>query len=223
MVGVEKGLHCLADSVRDGGIALAACLSSTMLQPLHDRSLQSLKAILHVAEPETLNVLELGSGCGLVGIAFASVRPKCRILLTDLPDAMDILDYNISHSQLAVGAVVEKLVLDWDDKLPTSVMQEQYGLILVSECTYNEITIPALVRTLSVLIAQSPAASVVVGTKVRHSSEAVFFNLMSEIGFVVVEQLAIPLPDLQMELNEQCLENVDVYVFCKRLDASSAC
>lgn len=183
-----------------------------MLHPLHRKSPQSLKSLSHIAQPETLNVIELGSGCGLVGITLAALRPKCHILLTDLPEAMDILGYNISQSQPALGSKVEQMVLDWDDKLPPSVAPERYDLVLVSECTYNDRSIPALVKTLFALAGGSPAAVFVVATKVRHCSEAVFFDLMSHSGFVEVERLSIPLPDPQKKASGQDLEHVDVYI-----------
>ncbi|MCJ1269890.1 hypothetical protein MMC22_009783 [Lobaria immixta] len=203
----------IARHVWDGGIALAACLSSTMLQPLHKNLPESLKPLLHLDQPETLNVIELGSGCGLVGIALASVRPKCRILLTDLADAMNILDYNVSQSRPALDSTIAHMVLDWDDELPSSVAQERYGLIVVSECTYNENSIPALVRMLSALAARSPSALVVVATKVRHFSEAIFFILMSDVGFIEIEQLSIPLSRPQKENSEEMHETVDVHIF----------
>ena len=185
-----------------------------MLHPLHRKSPPSLKSLLHIAQPAALNVIELGSGCGLVGIAFAALRPKCHILLTDLPEAMDILGYNISQSQPAMGSKMEHMVLDWDDTLPPSVAQERYDLILVSECIYNDRSIPALVRTLSALASGSPASVIVVATKVRHCSEAVFFDLMSHSGFLEVDRLSIPLPDPQKKASGQDLENVDVYILC---------
>lgn len=189
---------------------MAACLSSTILGT---KSPQSLTSLLHIAQFELINVIELGSGCGLVGIALASLRHKCHILLTDLPDAMDILDYNILRSKPASESKIEHRVLDWAEPLPADITEQQYDLILVSECTYNENSIPALVKTLSALVAQSPAAVVVLGTKVRHFSERVFFDMMSDAGFVELEQKSIELPDPQKKMTEQKLEMVDVYCF----------
>lgn len=188
---------------------MAACLSSTILGT---ESPQSLTSLLHIARFELINVIELGSGCGLVGIALATLRHKCHILLTDLPDAMDILDYNILRSKPASESKIEHRVLDWAEPLPAAITEQQYDLILVSECTYNENSIPALVRTLSALVAQSPAAVVVLATKVRHFSERVFFDMMSDAGFVELEQRSIELPDPQKK-SEQRLEMVDVYCF----------
>lgn len=189
---------------------MAACLSSTILGT---ESPQSLKSLLHIAQFELINVIELGSGCGLVGIALATLRHKCHILLTDLPDAMDILDYNISRSKPALESKIEHRVLDWSEPLPATITEQQYDLILVSECIYNENSIPALGKTLSALAAQSPAAIVVLATKIRHFSERVFFDIMSDAGFVELEQRSIELPDPHKKKTEQRLEMVDVYCF----------
>lgn len=189
---------------------MAACLSSTILCT---ESPQLLKSLLHIAQFELINVIELGSGCGLVGIALATLRHKCHILLTDLPDAMDILEYNILRSKPASESKIEHMVLDWAEPLAAAITEQQYDLILVSECTYNEISIPALVKTLSALAKQSPDAVVVLATKVRHVSERVFFDMMSDTGFVELEQRSIELPDPQKTKNEQNMEIVDVYCF----------
>lgn len=189
---------------------MAACLGSTIL---HTESPKSLKSLLDIAQFELVNVIELGSGCGLVGIALATLRHKCHILLTDLPDAMDILGYNILRSKPASESKIEHMVLDWAEPLPATITEQQYDLILVSECTYNEISIPALVKTISALAAKSPAAIIVLATKVRHFSERVFFDIMSDTGFVELEHRSIELPDPQKKKNEQIMEIVDVYCF----------
>ena len=165
-----------------------------------------------------LSVLELGSGCGIVGICFAKLLYRSDVLLTDLPEAMEILALNIATAEksLASETTLNRLPLDWECPLPLAVRDRRYDLVLVSDCTYNSDSLPALVRTLSAIILQSPETLIIVSMKVRHSSEAVFFELMLDAGTVSIGHDIIALPDDVREQQGQELENVEIYTFCNR-------
>ena len=197
---------------RDAGIALTAFLSDIVLQPKRSSVVVNVLAETNSYRP---SILELGSGCGIVGLEVAQICSQCHVMLTDLPDAMEILSYNVSKvtgSNPAVGNVVTA-VLDWDDANPKIVYGHQYDLVVVSDCTYNADSIPALVRTLAAVIDKLPAALIVVSMKVRHDSEAVFFDLMAAAGLIIAEHSAITLPDQQRADSGQDLEVVDIYIF----------
>lgn len=57
-------------------------------------------------------VLELGAGTGLVGIV-ASVLGAGRVILTDLPYALDNARENVERNRLALKGKVEVMELDW--------------------------------------------------------------------------------------------------------------
>jgi len=61
---------------------------------------------------------------------------------------------------------------------------------------------PAFVQTISRLAMASPNAVVVVAMKMRHASEEVFFELMSEAGFATAESTPFPLPGDEEEGEE---------------------
>ena len=161
-------------------------------------------------------MLELGSGCGVVGICFAKLLYRSDVLLTDLPEAMEILALNTAAAEksLASDTILNQLPLDWECPLPSKVRDTRYDLVLVSDCTYNADSLPALVRTLSAIILQSPETLIVVSMKVRHSSEAVFFELMLDAGTVSIGHDVIAIHDDVRERQGQELEHVDIYTFC---------
>lgn len=177
-----------------------------------------LNETLHATPPKTLRVLELGSGCGIVGITLAQAVPNCHVLLTDMPEAADIAQRNIAEAVPATRSLHSQVsfeVLDWEKPLPQSVQSKLLDIILVSECIYNPDSIPALVRTLAALLNRSPKAIIVVSTKVRHSSEAVFFDLMAKTRLVIGEHTSLPLPgDGGWNVDEP--EQVGVYIFHHR-------
>jgi hypothetical protein len=130
-----------------------------------------------------ISVVELGSGCGIVGIALAQLLPRCSVVLTDLEEAQDIASRNARIAKPAAGSTIRFAVLDWDEELSNGLRDQEYDLIIVSDCTYNADSLPALVQTLWALTEHSPNATVFVGLKRRHESEEVFFSLMTDAGF----------------------------------------
>ncbi len=163
------------------------------------------------ATHKKLNVIELGCGCGMVGIGLAQSVPNCNVILTDMPEAEEIATRNISCMNPATGSNATFEALDWEFPPPQSVRNRAFDIILVSECTYNSDTIPALVQTLSTLNKLSPKASVLISTKVRHSSEAMFFELMQKEDFVEASHTKLSLP--KDESSQEDPEVVHVYVF----------
>ncbi|MCJ1306452.1 hypothetical protein MMC25_000094 [Agyrium rufum] len=147
---------------------------------------RSLSEILS-KRPKTLRVLELGSGCGVVGIAFAQLVKKASVLLTDLPEAMPILQHNVSKAKgLAAQSTLQSQVLDWenDEALSQLLDVQKFDLILVSDCTYNTNSIPSLVKVLEKLVIGC-RPHIFLATKTRHDSENLFFDLMKEKGIEV--------------------------------------
>ena len=163
----------------------------------------ALRQALLNADERPLNVVELGSGCGIVGIAMAQLYPS-NVTLTDLPDAMDILEANIASAKTTKGSSLKALILDWFDQDPLRHLDGNPDLIALADCTYNADTIPALVHTLDVICSHHPAALIVVSLKRRHDSEAIFFESMSDTGFVLLDRLHLPQP------HEGCTEKASI-------------
>ena len=171
--------------------------------PLLDRSIRN-------ADPKMLSILELGCGCGMVGISIAQTVPDCHVFLTDMQEAQQVVERNLAAMENATSSSTVFLPLDWGAELPQMIKHQVFDLVLVSECTYNADTIPALVQTLCALGELSPQALVLVATKVRHSSESLFFDMMKETPFVQTNHTKLPLPRSN-DFEE--LEEVDLYVF----------
>lgn len=153
-----------------------------------------LQQVLQDQKGAPIHAVELGSGCGIVGIALAEMLPRCSVLLTDLFEAEDIATRNISAAKVAPNSRLEYLNLDWDEELPENIRSTQIDLILVSDCTYNPDSSPALVSVLYKLVLSSPNAIVLVALKRRHDSEAVFFDLMQSSSFSVLDKEYVALP-----------------------------
>lgn len=163
--------------------------------------------------PNKITVLELGSGCGVAGIAVAQLRPGCQVYLTDLAEAMDVLKSNIVKSVPAEGAGISQVILDWEEDLPVEIRSANFDLILVSDCTYNSDYVPALVRTLSAIADISPNILILISLKFRHPSEVILFELLSAARFSESCHVSIALPNRVRDTTSHAQESVEVYQY----------
>lgn len=206
---------------RDAGLLLSAYLATVYAptpNPLRQTPLPHLPTIQTTFARNNLNVLELGAGCGIVGLTLSHLLPNInKITLTDLPAASSILSKNLSSLSPCSTNTQIKLqhtILDWSLPLPPAIAFTSWDLILVADCTYNPDVVPDLVATLERLAdgngdgEGNKEVTVLLAMKVRHVSEMVFFELMEQGGWVVRESCKVGLPVLGGEGEE-----VEVFVF----------
>jgi len=165
---------------------------------------ECLKTLL---SKDKLDVLELGTGCGIVGITMAKRFPKAEVLITDMFEAEEIAEDNISMiaGQSRRDGSFAKVIyqnLDWENLLPESLRARNLDLILVADCTYNSDVVPDLVKTLAELVKYNQGVLILVAMKIRHYSEMVFFELMKEKNMIVLDKLVFPLPLLGQDAEE---------------------
>lgn len=173
--------------------------------------MQCLQERLQPGRKHIVRAVELGSGCGIVGIALAEMLPRCSVMLTDLPEVDEIVTRNLNYAQPASESTIDFRVLDWDAQPSADMSAQAIDLILVSDCTYNADSLPSLVRILDLLMRQSPDALILVALKRRHESEAIFFDLMEDALFMVTghDTVALPAPYSEQEM-------IEIYLFGRR-------
>ncbi|OOO14307.1 Methyltransferase-16 [Aspergillus oryzae] len=130
-----------------------------------------------------LRVIELGSGC-------------------DLPEVEEIVTQNIAVAKPTSSSNLEYRTLDWDEALPDDLCNNSIDLVLVSDCTYNADSLPALVSVLDRLVQSSPNAIILVALKRRHDSETVFFELMQSSGLSNLHHDSMKLPSQHDQLDQ---------------------
>ncbi|EIW66798.1 hypothetical protein TREMEDRAFT_70051 [Tremella mesenterica DSM 1558] len=159
---VEQTSFDLDKKIWDSGLALSAWLWQLLRSSLSTKNkyAQSLVCdILEVLRSEGGEVLELGSGTGLVSIALSLAmtqtdrRGVVKITATDLESAMDLMDENIALNQhLYESVVLSAKVLDWERPLPPEIAQNRPRLVIAADVTYNTASFPSLLRTISSLL-----------------------------------------------------------------------
>lgn len=180
---------------RDAALAAIVCLQDA-IGSSDNCSMQQLCLRLKNKSNKPIRAIELGSGCGVVGLALAQMLPRCSVTLTDLAEVNDIMTRNLRVAQSAPESACDFKELDWEEELDgdEDMLKQPIDLILVSDCTYNADSLPSLVHVLSRLLQASPNAVALVSLKRRHESEAVFFDLMRRAAFTIIEQSVYPLP-----------------------------
>lgn len=210
---IEDAGDSIARHLWDGSQALAQVIDDTISLENATTPLPLLEYVLVSATYRRLNAIELGCGCGTVGIALAQSIPDCDVLLTDLPEVDSLVAANIARLNPAMNSKVAFHSLDWEAPLPKAVHSRNHDLIIVSECTYNTDTLQPLVNTLQALVTRSPKAVVIVSTKTRHDSEAAFFDLMKEAEFAQDGSMRMPLPGVPGSGYADWATDVGIHVF----------
>lgn len=234
----EEMGESMARHVWDGGLTTACFVANMILgqtaAPTISNSTTTAKAsslpmLANILQQNDgpLNIMELGCGVGILGLGVARIlgissqatAEKSTLLMTDLPDAEERTLANIARSadQTACSVMYENL--DWEDGkdgiFGPEVMSRAWDLVILSDCTYNDL-LPILVKTLSAVHAHSAQHSspantkILLSTKPRHSDEREFFDLMSKDGWSIEEEVKLPLPVLYDEA-----QTVEVYLFSK--------
>lgn len=168
---------------RDAGVGLVAFL--TYRQELESQMKESCNLLRR--QNAGLNIIELGTGTGVTGLAMSSMISDSTVTLTDVEEAKELVERNIAANPPAPGATAQFEVLDWDNPVHQSVLDIKFDLVMASDVTYNPDSGESLVKTISSIETVSRGAIVLVSMKERHPSERVFFERMNEAGFTIVE------------------------------------
>ncbi|KAG6009720.1 hypothetical protein E4U21_001468 [Claviceps maximensis] len=227
--------HSIARHVWDAGLVAMSAIAGTFKFPdLAPSQSSCMKRVHQILNQEGgVNVLELGCGVGILGLGVCAVYPKgtsdCTILMTDCHDAersarsnMGRLHQQRSGSNLGYAQVMYEN-LDWENgrrgRFGTRVQERRWDLIMLSDCTYNADSIPALVGTLSSVHnlnkdfypdGGSFTTKVFLATKPRHDDELVLFDMMAAEDWTIADKLVLSLPVLGREM-----ERVEMYLFEK--------
>lgn len=143
-----------------------------------------------------IRALELGSGTGLVGLAFAALRGKsATVHLTDLPEIVPNLAHNAAlNVELLTNteASVTTGVLDWSvtpSPLPTA--EQRFDVILAADPLYSPKHPKWLVDTIGPWLSRGLDARVVVEMPLRDAylpQVQEFRSRMIELGLAVVQE-----------------------------------
>ncbi|KAK5170906.1 Protein-lysine N-methyltransferase rrg1 [Saxophila tyrrhenica] len=165
------------------------------------KRLPLLKATLPALTSDSASeVLELGSGTGLVGLAAAAVF-QTSVLLTDLPAIVPNLERNVQTNVASInahGGSLQTAVLDWTEPeqlicndARTNAKAHSYQLILAADPIYSSDHPALLVNTISYHLSRNTEARVVIELPLREgyaSERQDLRNRLIGLGLRVLEE-----------------------------------
>ncbi|RAL48916.1 hypothetical protein DM860_001236 [Cuscuta australis] len=145
------------------------------------------KFLEHAVESEAISlhekkVVELGSGCGLVGCITAFLG--ARVILTDLPDRLRLLKKNVEanlYGDVKGSATVTELT--WGDELDPVLRNPLPDYVLGSDVIYSEAAVMDLLETLKDLC--SSHTTIVLAGELRNDAILEYFLEAVSKEFIV--------------------------------------
>ncbi|CAH8358109.1 unnamed protein product [Eruca vesicaria subsp. sativa] len=152
--------------------------------------------------------VELGTGCGVAGMAF-HLLGLTEIILTDMAQVMPALKHNLKRNKAALGKYLKTSIVSWSNRDQIAALNPPFDLVIAADVVYIEESVGDLVAAMGALVKDDGV--VLLGYQVR-SVEA--DKLFWEMCGVVFEVEKVPHGDLHPEY---AYEEADVYVFRKKV------
>ncbi|KAI9070877.1 hypothetical protein K1719_047167, partial [Acacia pycnantha] len=148
------------------------------------------------ANRRPLNILELGSGTGIVGIV-AAITLGANVTATDLPHVVPNIQFNANANAGVLasdGGVVNVAPLRWGHADDVEVIGRDFDLILASDVVYHDHLYEPLLQTLSMLLLgdRRKKTMFVMAHLRRWKKESVFFKKARKLFNVDVLHLDNP-------------------------------
>lgn len=119
------------------------------------------------------NIVEVGSGTGLVGLVAGALGGT--VWITDQAPLLDIMQQNVTLNNLQSCVSVHEL--NWGETPPSDIPPPE--LILAADCVYFEPAFPLLVQTLSEM-AVSGSTEILFCYKKRRKADKRFFTMLKK-------------------------------------------
>ncbi|GAX20482.1 hypothetical protein FisN_22Hh052 [Fistulifera solaris] len=152
------------------------------------------------------HVLELGAGCGVPGLAVATMGVASKVYLTDFnARTVNNLQHNVEINGLA--DCVEVLNMNWQDR--STWPQEKMDVVIGSDLIYQSDMAPLLATTLQQLVAHH-GRFLYAAPKEGRQGHADFLALMEQSGFQLLRETEPPSSYLENPLQNQ--DDEDFYL-----------
>ena len=156
---------------------------------------QDLEMLRHTTGKAVLRILELGAGCGYLGMTLASTQGHSdnpdEIILTDHAETTEWLRHNVNLNREILQGRVSVAVLEWGDESHMDAVESEFGkvdAIVGSDIIYDPKSQSALVKTL-----QRFAVPTFLGYPDRAGSSDFFDLLQRDADFEVEITPMLPL------------------------------
>ncbi|KAL1541857.1 protein N-lysine methyltransferase METTL21A-like [Salvia divinorum] len=196
------------------GLSFQLWPAAAALVSLLDR--QALPRLLLPADNRPLNILELGSGTGLVGIAAAALL-GAAVTATDLPHVLPNLQHNVDANAAALaprGGRVRVAALSWGDAAQMESVGGDFDVVLGSDVVYHDHLYEPLLQTMRfLLLGREREVVFVMAHLKRWKKESAFFKKANKFFHVEIVHRDSPSGGDRVGVN--------VYTFVRRTAAAA--
>ncbi|KAF5738160.1 protein-lysine methyltransferase METTL21B-like [Tripterygium wilfordii] len=157
---------------------LVTLLDNHRVDPTNIALSRTLSTVSKGLDHPKINILELGSGTGLVGIAAASIL-GANVTVTDLPHVISNLEFNIEANADILtlqGGSVRAKPLRWGEAEDVEKIGRDYDLIMASDVVYHQHLFEPLIETLRLLLGGEERMVFVMAHLKRWKKESAFFK-----------------------------------------------
>jgi len=134
--------------------------------------------------------LDLGSGTGIVGLAFVKCRPHCRAVLTDLAEALELLQENVNlnfandNNNLMVCELVWGQEI-FSNKIFQVLLSEKDIVVTGADIVYRRTIMQPLLKTLKQIIDLCPKAKLILSIQSIRTHMDEFLELALSQGWII--------------------------------------
>lgn len=136
------------------------------------------------------NVLELGAGCGVPGLAAAMASNAHTVIVTDLnATTVENLNYNVGLNQYGT-TLVTAAKIDWDD--PSTYPSEKVDFVIGSDLIYQKSIVPYLKKVVLGVLKEGEGTFLYVAPDTGRDGLPEFIETIKHDGFHLVSQHLAP-------------------------------
>ena len=136
-------------------------------------------------------VVEVGAGCGLLGIGLAAIKnPPRQVILAETSQVLKNIQRNLAKNRpLVENCAVRACALDWtrlrEDAAASDITRGCADVVLGTDVLFSPALVDPLLETLDFLLADKKKATIYICVQVRcAASHEKFFRMAAERFFV---------------------------------------
>ncbi|GAX25702.1 hypothetical protein FisN_14Lh010 [Fistulifera solaris] len=145
------------------------------------------------------NVLELGAGCGLLGLGLALANDSVHVTVTDTAQVVAQVHKNVTTNQLQQDSRIKVCAMDWtryqQDAIASSVTAHSFDTLVATDVLFSPELVQPLLETMQYFA--KPDACMYLCVQIRCAKvHALFLEQLGDFGWIgsdVTDELrAIP-------------------------------
>ncbi|KAF5732582.1 protein N-lysine methyltransferase METTL21A [Tripterygium wilfordii] len=151
--------------------------------------------------------VELGTGCGVAGMAF-HLLGLTDLVLTDIAPVMPALKHNLKRNKQTLGKNLKSAILYWNNQDQIKALNPPFDVVIATDVVYIEESVGQLLNAMEALVADDGV--VLLGYQIRSPEADKLFWELCDKAFLIEK---LPHDHLHPDY---AYEETDVYILRKK-------